>query len=265
MTNWYRYTLFAAMLFCGCENSMEDIKKLTEKRDAVEEALKVESYLSQGGQMKAKLTAPVMNRHVTDSPYIEFPQSLHVDFFDDSTKVENQLFARFGRYRENEGKVLLRDSVVVFNIRRDTMRTNELWWDQNKGIFYTDKPVDIHQPDKIVHSEGGLEADQSFNWYVLRQNVGTMAVPKGGFKVAPPDSTKRDSLRIARDSAARRGGEPVPVAPTPASAKPGAVPSGKPAINKGDSLRRRGFLQPTLIPIRPKPNHPKGKTSGAVI
>ncbi|MFT4023293.1 MAG: LPS export ABC transporter periplasmic protein LptC [Flavihumibacter sp.] len=253
MTNLYRYTLFAFLLFSSCENSLEDIKKLTEKRDAVEQALQVESYLSQGGIVKARLTAPVMDRYVVDTPYIEFPKSLHVDFFNDSTKVESELSAKYGRYRENEGKVLLRDSVVVFNLRHDTMRTSELWWDQDKQLFYTDKPVDIHQPDKIVHAAGGLEADQSFNWYVLKENIGSLAVPKGGFNVLPPDSTKRDSLRIARDSAARRGGEPLP----PPAASP-APPAGKPdGKYKSDTMRRRGFLPPTVLPRQLKPDKPK--------
>ena len=252
MTNVYRYTLLALVIFSSCENSLEEIRQLTEKKDAVEQALQVESYLSQGGVMKAKLTAPIMNRYQTDTPYIEFPQSLHVDFFNDSTKLESQLNAGYGRYRENEGKVFLRDSVIVFNTKRDTMRTSELWWDQNQGIFYTDKPVDIHQPDKIVHSQGGLEADQSFNWYVLKRNEGSLAVPKGGFQVAPPDSSKRDSIQVARDSAARRGGELPPAPPT---VKPSTSPA-TPAV-RPDTLRRRGFIPPTVLPRRPRPAPPR--------
>lgn len=179
--------LFFGLLLTACENRQEELDALSKTRIAVEEAKEVESYLSQGGKMKARLTAPVMNRYQADSPYIEFPASLHVDFFNDSLVVESQLNAQYGRYKETEHKVYLRDSVVVFNSKEDTLRSDELWWDQNREIFYTEKDVQIHQPDKIIYGKG-LEADQSFNWYVIKQITGQVLVPKGGFA---SDSTRR--------------------------------------------------------------------------
>lgn len=196
--------LFFGLMLGACENSPEDLASLSKNRIAVEEAKTIESYLSQGGKMKARLTAPIMNRYQTDSPYIEFPASLHVDFYNDSLKVESELFSKYGRYRESEQRVFLKDSVLVFNNRQDTLKCEELWWDQNKEIFYTEKDVEIHQPDKIIYGKG-LEADQSFNWYLIKQITGQVMVPKGGFGPAQPvDSTAmgNDSLKPA--------GAPIP-------------------------------------------------------
>ena len=113
--------------------------------------------------VKAKLTSPVMLRIQADTPRTEFPKTLHVDFYNDSTIIESQLFAKYGRYMENQSKVLLRDSVVVYNVKGDTMRTNELWWDQNLGSFYTDKPVYIHQPNGNIINSIGMKANQDLN------------------------------------------------------------------------------------------------------
>lgn len=253
--------LILLVVFAACENSEEEIQQLTGKRIAVEEAKQVVSYMSQGGEMRARLTAPVMNRYQSDSPYLEFPKSLHVDFYNDSLVIESQLNAKYGRYRENEQKVFLRDSVEVFNLKKDTLKCKELWWDQNTQKFYTDKPVEIHQPDKIIFGQG-LEADQSFNWYTLTKINGEVLVPKGGFAVTPPDSTKRDSLQLARDSAARNAaalkGSAAPTAtPGPAITPPGQsqkpgngflIPPRPAPGPKLDSTRRRGFIQPTLVP-----------------
>lgn len=179
------FYILCCLFFVACENSEEEINALTTKRIAVEEAKFIESYLSQGGKMRARLTAPVMNRYQTDSPYIEFPNTLHVDFFKDSLlKVESQLDAKYGRYKESDNKVFLRDSVIVFNDKKDTLKCQELWWDQNLEKFYTDKPVQIHQPDKIIFGTG-LEADQSFTWWVITQVTGELLVPKGGFATTP--------------------------------------------------------------------------------
>ncbi|MBZ5858842.1 LPS export ABC transporter periplasmic protein LptC [Flavihumibacter profundi] len=192
--------IMCCLFLMSCENSNEELQALSTKRIAVEEARNIESYLSQGGKMKARLTAPVMNRYQTDTPYIEFPKTLHVDFYNDSLKVESQLNAKFGRYKETQQKVFLRDSVVVFNIKKDTLRSDELWWDQNTQKFYTDKPVQIHQPDKTIFGNG-LEADQSFNWWIIKQVTGEVLVPKQGFgALAPRDSTKRTDSTLARDT-----------------------------------------------------------------
>ncbi len=165
-----------ASFLSACENDVDEVKALSTKRIAVEKVIKIESYYSQGARMKAKLTAPLMNRYLTDSAYVEFPKTLHVDFFDDSLRIESQLDARYGKYRESEHKVFLRDSVVVFNIKGDTLHCQELWWDQQTQKFYTDKPVRIHQPDKIIYGQG-LEAAQNFSsWVILKAN-GPVTVP----------------------------------------------------------------------------------------
>ena len=144
----------------ACENDIHQVEALSKHTIAVEEAVNVESYYSQAAVVKAKLKAPLMLRIQSDTPAYEFPKSLHVDFYDDSIKIQSQLFARYGRYMENQNKVLLQDSVIVFNIKGDTLRTNELWWDQNKGNFYTDKPVSIHKGQTDIINAIGMTATQ---------------------------------------------------------------------------------------------------------
>ncbi len=123
----------------ACENDIKEVEALGKKKINVDEAHNIESYLSQNATMKAKLTAPLMLRTQADTPITEFPKTLHVDFYNDSTLIESQLFAKYGRYLQNENKVYLKDSVVVFNIKGDTLRSDELYWDQDKQLFYTDK------------------------------------------------------------------------------------------------------------------------------
>jgi hypothetical protein len=64
---------------------------------AVDKATDVESYLSQNGAVRAKLTAPLMTMMRSDTPKTEFPKSLHVDFYD-SVKIQSKLFANYGLY-----------------------------------------------------------------------------------------------------------------------------------------------------------------------
>jgi LPS export ABC transporter protein LptC len=163
----------------ACENDIREVDKHFRKKAAIEEAFGVESYMSQEGKVKAKLTAPYMIRNLADSAYLEFPRTLHVDFFNDTLAIESTLDALYARHLETEGKVLLRDSVVVINkFKGDTLRTSELWWDRNKQEFYTDKPVRIFQRVGYTFGKFGMRAKQDFSeWWILGSS-GERDVPK---------------------------------------------------------------------------------------
>ena len=175
------FVLGCVLMMSACENDQKEVDDLFRKQIAIEEGKNIESYMSQGGKVKAKLTAPYMLRYQADSPYIEFPRTVHVDFYDDSTTIESVLDARYSKYVEYDHKVLLRDSVIVKNIRTgDTLRTQELWWDQDKQEFYTNKPAHIYQRDKIIFANMGLRAAQDLKSYTTFDNSGPMLVPNSG-------------------------------------------------------------------------------------
>ena len=138
--------------------------------------------MSENAKVKAKLTAPYMRRKELDSSYVEFPKTLHVDFYNDSTqKIESVMDAHYGKWQEQDAKVLLRDSVVVKNILKgDTLYCKELWWDQKAEKFYTDKPVQIHKSGGTVLYGTGLTAPQDFSGYTIYQITGPFAFPAEG-------------------------------------------------------------------------------------
>lgn len=168
----------------GCENSYEDITKATAKRIGVEEAKQVNINYSVNGKAKATITAPLMLRYQDTVPYIEFPKTIHVDFYSDTSLViESWLDARYGRYMESEDKVFLRDSVKVINRNTgDTLYCNELYWDRSRlgKEFYTDKPVRIRTRTHIIDGMG-LEAPQNFkDWHIIEPR-GFVKVPASQF------------------------------------------------------------------------------------
>ena len=171
----------AIFLLTGCENDEKLIKDLTDNKVMVEEARNIESFLSQDGKLKARLTAPLMLRVLDDTMYIEFPNSLHCDFYDDSARRETWLDCKYGKYFENEGKVYLRDSVVVINTKGDTLRSPDLWWDQNKKIFYTDNPATYHGINRKIYGEKGLVATQDLTSIIFNSPTGEVKVPESTY------------------------------------------------------------------------------------
>ncbi|MFT3932057.1 MAG: LPS export ABC transporter periplasmic protein LptC [Chitinophagaceae bacterium] len=170
---------------CSCEN---DLKELPDdgkaKRSALDEGHDIQIYMSQGGKVKGKLSAPLMYIYQSvnpgDSSYTEFPKTLHIDFYNDSLQKESQLDALYAKDRSWENRVFLKGNVVVINvIKGDTLRCEELWWDKNKQKFYTDKPARYSQHDHFVnYGRNGLEAKQDLSDLTFYDNSGTLPVPK---------------------------------------------------------------------------------------
>jgi LPS export ABC transporter protein LptC len=173
------YFLLFTFYFVSCENDPVEIDRWTKKTELIEEAKTVESYLSQSGEMRAKLTAPLMYRYQRDTVYTEFPNTLHVDFYDDSVRVESWLTAKYGIYYDNLNKVFLRDSVTVINMEGDTLRCPELWWDQNSQKFYTDKPARLDGKDKHLTGTQGLEATQDLKVIQFKYPIGPFDIKEG--------------------------------------------------------------------------------------
>lgn len=166
---------------CGCENDDKIVRDWTSTKTMVEEATNIVSYMSQEGKMKAKLTAPLMLRVMADTTYVEFPNSLHVDFYDDSMRTESWVDARYGKYFEHLAKVYLRDSVVVISTKGDTLRCHDLWWDQNKELFYTDSVATYRSPGNDITGGQGMEASQDFKTVTFKYPLGEVKIGDSGF------------------------------------------------------------------------------------
>lgn len=168
----------SVVTFCySCENRQEDIDALNTKLSAVDQATKVEAYLSQDGKTKARLTAPLMLRINADTNYTEFPKTLHVDFYSGLNIIETRLDAGYGKYFETLNKVYLHDSVRVISANGDTLYCQDLWWDQAKDFFYTDKPAQQRSPGRVINGRNGLEATSPTKNFNIKFKTVTGIVP----------------------------------------------------------------------------------------
>lgn len=180
ITTW----LLLPVLLISCENSDKELKEMSSRGLGVEEIKNADINYTLGGKAKAKLLSPLMLRVQTMTmPYVEFPNTLHVDFYNDTAGIDSRLDARYGKYFELESKVFLKDSVVVINVLGDTLYCDELWWDRNKvgNEFFTDKPVRIRRRMEVINGTG-MQAAQDFkNWVIINPSQGVMKIPASEF------------------------------------------------------------------------------------
>jgi len=155
--------LSSCFFMTSCENDVDAVKALGAKVNGIDVGKDVAIYISNDGKLGAKLTAPLMNRYLEDSSkMIEFPLSIHVDFYKDSNQIESQLSAKYAKYKEAENIIFLKEDVIIFNTLGDTLWCKEMYWDQNTGKFYTEKDVVVKQHNPLAKIYGkGLEANQN--------------------------------------------------------------------------------------------------------
>lgn len=177
----YKISFFLSLICCllvaACKN---DIGKLKQKLDKsivnVERAEEVTIIYSKDGVTKAKLfTNNFQHIQNVEPSYIEMSKGLKVEFYNDTLQVQSTLTAKYGKYFEQNGNVLVRDSVVVTNIKKEMLNTEELVWNEKMQKFYTEKFVKITTPTQIIYGDG-LESNQNFSEYKIINIKGMIGV-----------------------------------------------------------------------------------------
>ena len=176
--------ILGCIFLSGCENTQKEIDDVTKKKLGVEEATKVSVNYTLAGKTKAILSSPLMLRVQDTMPYVEFPKTLHVDFYNDSSVIESILDAKYARYIESQSKIFLKDSVRFIGLKNgDTLYCDELYWDRNRSPyqFYTDKPVQIRTKMQTIYGTG-FETSQDFkDKHVINPTNTIIRVPASEF------------------------------------------------------------------------------------
>jgi LPS export ABC transporter protein LptC len=164
---------------CSCSSDISVVKEILNRQEVNRErAENVTIIYSKDGQTKAKLTAKTFNKMDDIKPsYVEMKDGIRVDFFDQNLAISSTLTAKRGRYFEEKGNVLVQDSVEVHNTKGEVLYTEELIWNEKLQRFYSDKFVKVVTPTQIIFGDG-LEANQDFSLYQIKNVRGTIAVSK---------------------------------------------------------------------------------------
>ncbi|MFH0895906.1 MAG: LPS export ABC transporter periplasmic protein LptC [Bacteroidota bacterium] len=174
----YRFFFFiwTATLLCfsSCENDLQTVNAITGKNNLPSESLKeVEIIYSERAKVLVKLDAPTLNRFATKNPYLEFPDGVHVLFYDSLQKEESNLKAGYAIRREKEKTMEARKNVEIINRKGEKINTEQLTWDEKSERIYTRARVKITTAKEILFGEG-FESDQFFDHWIINKPTGTI-------------------------------------------------------------------------------------------
>jgi LPS export ABC transporter protein LptC len=161
----------------SCENDLKEIEKISSKSTdiPVDTSRIVEVIFSDSATVKGKLVTPLLLHHKTPKPYDEMPNGLLVIFFDENQKETNRIVADNGIRRESEKLIELRKNVVVTTQKGDVFKSEELFWDETKKIFYSNQTVNITKPDGTSITGTQFKSDQTFERPIISNATGSLA------------------------------------------------------------------------------------------
>lgn len=155
---------FMVLLLSACENDLKEVERIAhiDAEEPIDVSYGVTVVYSDSAVVKAKLISSKMIKHNTDSPFYEFPKDVLLIFFDENKKEERRVTADYGLYYEKKDLVELRHHVVVKMADGTVFKSEELFWDNTKRIFYNTLPLTITTPNGDSFEGNYFKSDENF-------------------------------------------------------------------------------------------------------
>lgn len=170
--------LFLIPLFYACENDVNTVTKLNVVDSLPVETIKdLKLVQSENGLVTFQLSGKTMKRYDKPSSYIEFPDGVHVIFYDSLKNVRSELTANYGISYEDKKIMEAKNDVEVINYQtNEKLNTEHLIWERKKKFIYSEVFVKITTEDKTIYGQNGMEADEQFESWKLKKVKGDILV-----------------------------------------------------------------------------------------
>lgn len=157
MINKFAWALCLVLILSSCgDKDLEKIKVISNNKDLpIEVGTNISINYTDSGFQKATLFAPLLERYATETrSETEMTKGITAYFYSREGKVNSYIKSKYALRNERERTITARKDVQVVNNKGDTLRTEELIWDEKSDKIYSDKAVRITTPDKIILGTG---------------------------------------------------------------------------------------------------------------
>jgi len=171
------------LLLFSCENDIQKIHSLTESENLpTVSGEDIEIVYTDSSRLEMILQAPIIKQFTkAERPFVEFPEGIYVEFYDDSLNIQATMKADYALYYNEEGLWEARGNVQAHNIaKNEKLNSEELFWDENKELIYSNSFSRIETIDGIFYGQDGFDANQKFTKWKLKGSKGTVNIKDEG-------------------------------------------------------------------------------------
>jgi len=170
---------FFGMLLYGCVNDMEDVKRISFSKNSPDEAMvALRMNYRESGLARISVYAAFSESFRNPEHITHLRDSLRVTFYSESGEAVSTLTAKYGKINHLKNQILVKDSVRFYHFKkRQLLKTELLYWNQNDSTISTDRSVFITGPKGDFLGKG-LKAKQDFSNYEILRPEGSVVIEK---------------------------------------------------------------------------------------
>lgn len=163
----------------SCTNDIETINALTNEVDLPDvSGFNIEISYTDSGILKGKILAPEANDYSrNEDPYTEFPKGIKVIFYDKSGNPQSYIQANYAILYKKKQLWEGRNQVLAENPEKgEKLETEQIFWDQNEKLIYSEKFSTITNKDGVFYGENGFEARENLSKWWMRGYKGKVNI-----------------------------------------------------------------------------------------
>lgn len=170
--------LFGVLLLSACENDLKKIKEVSSKYTSapVDTIRGAEIIYSDSAIVKGKMVTPMMIQYNISDPFWMMPKGVKIIFYDINTQEDGNIVADSGVFHTVAQKIEFYHHVVYTTVKGDVFKSDELIWDQQKKIMYSNKPVQIITATGDILNGINFTSDDKLRNPQMTQSTGTFNV-----------------------------------------------------------------------------------------
>jgi len=169
-------TAIVVTLFFSCKNDFNEVQKVgVLLNQPIGEAenidLKYTEYNDSTVRLLANLLSPKMLDYSNrDFPYSEFPDGVELKVYDKNNN-KTTITSRYAIYYTETGIIDLRDDVIVATHQKDTLYTDQLYYNEKLEWVFTNESFLFKRPTSKTHGYG-FDSDKTFKKYQIHEMGG---------------------------------------------------------------------------------------------
>jgi len=169
-------TAIAVTLFFSCKNDFNEVQKVgLLQNQPIGEAenidLKYTEYKDSTVSLLANLLSPKMLDYSNrDFPFSEFPDGIELKVYDENNN-KTTITSRYAIYYTETGIIDLRDDVIVATHEKDTLFTDQLYYNEKLEWVFTNEIFAFKKGADVIHGYG-FDSDKTFEKYQIHEMGG---------------------------------------------------------------------------------------------
>lgn len=188
-------------ILVGCEQDVKNVvhKETDPNKMPTVISRDVYTLISDSGVTRYRIKSPLWNIfEEARRPYWNFPKGLVLEQLNQlNFSTEASVECGYAVYYKDKQLWKLEKNVVVRNILKDTMWTQQLYWDQEKKEIYSDSFIHINKSQRIIEGTG-FRSNENFTQYEIKHVSGIFPMKNPGAGVGGVPQAPSDTMRSSR-------------------------------------------------------------------